>query len=56
MYPDNELLSKLGPSSRLVVSEPLGDLPGVWSEVPESTSVVVKAGHDEFFPFVPIAP
>lgn len=56
MYPDNELLTKLGPSSRLIVSEPLGDLPGVWHEVPESSCVVVHAGRDEFFPFTPVAP
>jgi len=56
MYPDNELLTKLGSSSRLIVSEPLGDLPGVWNELPESTCVVVQAGRDEFFPFTPVAP
>jgi predicted glutamine amidotransferase len=53
MYPDNELLTKLTSLSRLIVSEPLGDLPGVWNEVPESSCVVVHAGGDEFFPFAP---
>jgi glutamine amidotransferase len=53
MYPDNELLTKLTSLSRLIVSEPLGDLPGVWNEVPESSCVLVHAGGDEFFPFAP---
>lgn len=56
LYPDYELLAELSASSRLIVSEPLGDLPGAWNEVPESSCVVVRAGHDEFFPFVPAAP
>ncbi|MEO8105951.1 MAG: class II glutamine amidotransferase [Actinomycetes bacterium] len=53
MYPDNVLLNSLTETSRLVVSEPLGDLPGAWNEVPESSFVVVRAGVDDFHPFVP---
>jgi len=53
MYPDNEVLQRLSAESRLVVSEPLTDLPGVWNEVPESSYVVVRGGHDGFLPFVP---
>ena len=30
-----------------MVSEPLGDLPGVWNEVPESSWGVVQPGQDE---------
>ncbi len=56
LYPENELLSSLSDTSRLVVSEPLSDLPGVWNEVPESSYVVVRAGADDFHPFVPVAP
>jgi glutamine amidotransferase len=55
MYPDNEVLQRLSAESRLVVSEPLTDLPGVWNEVPESSYVVVRRGHDEFLPFLPDA-
>jgi glutamine amidotransferase len=55
MYPDNEVLQRLSAESRLVVSEPLTDLPGVWNEVPESSYVVVRGGDDEFLPFVPTA-
>ena len=54
LYPDNELLSGLSDTSRLVVSEPLSDLPGVWNEVPESSYVVVRSGVDDFHPFAPI--
>ena len=42
--------------SRLVVSEPLGDLPGVWNEVPEGTYGVIQPGADELHTFVPLAP
>ncbi|MGW6685053.1 class II glutamine amidotransferase, partial [Streptomyces sp. NPDC054961] len=38
---------------RLVVSEPLGDLPGAWNEVPESTYGVVQPGADAIYPFRP---
>ena len=36
----------------LIVSEPIGDLPGAWNEVPESTYGVIGRGHDELLPFV----
>jgi len=53
MYPENELLQGLDDESRLVVSEPLGDLPGAWNEVPESSWGVVQPGQDELHPFTP---
>ena len=43
-YPDNPVLHELSDESRLVVSEPLGDLAGAWNEVPESSWGVVQAG------------
>ena len=55
-YPDNPLLDELSDASRLVVSEPLGDLRGAWREVPESTCVVIRDGAEELRPFIPIAP
>ena len=42
--------------SRLIVSEPLRDLPGAWNEVPESSYGVIQAGADEMHPFTPQAP
>ena len=50
-YPDNEVLHDLSEDARLVVSEPLGDLRGAWREVPESTCLVVRAGHEELREF-----
>jgi glutamine amidotransferase len=46
MYPENPVLQLVSDESRLVVSEPLGDLPGVWNVVPESTYGVIKDGED----------
>ncbi len=53
-YPDHPVFSQVAPDSRVVVSEPLGNLTGVWNEVPESTWGVVRAGEDEMHPFVPV--
>jgi predicted glutamine amidotransferase len=53
LYPENELLQDLGDESRLVVSEPLGDLPGAWNEVPEASFGVIQPGQDELHPFTP---
>ncbi|HEY7177743.1 MAG TPA: class II glutamine amidotransferase [Gaiella sp.] len=52
LYPDAEL-GWLSDETRVVVSEPLGDLPGVWNEVPESSVGIVQAGADELRPFAP---
>jgi glutamine amidotransferase len=52
-YPDNPLLHRLSDEARLVVSEPLGDLVGVWNEVPESTCRIVQKGQDELRAFTP---
>ena len=41
---------------RLIVSEPLGDVPGVWNEVPEATLGVVRRGDEELQPFRPKSP
>src|SRR3954463_8857079 len=37
LYPDRQRLQGLSKETRLVVSEPLVDLPGAWNEVPESS-------------------
>lgn len=52
-YPDNPVFQMLSDETRIVVSEPLGDLAGVWNEVPESTYGVVQEGQDELRPFTP---
>ncbi|MFC3895475.1 hypothetical protein ACFOWZ_28685 [Lentzea rhizosphaerae] len=52
-YPDNPALHSLSADTRLVVSEPLGDLHGVWREMPESTCVVTRDGVQELLEFRP---
>ncbi len=49
------MLHQLSDESRLIVSEPLGDLTGAWNEVPESSYCVVQHGQDELRPFSPKA-
>ncbi|OEJ50121.1 class II glutamine amidotransferase [Streptomyces agglomeratus] len=54
LHPDVSFLRDLSEETRLVVSEPLGSLPGAWNEVPEhSCGVVRENGADELRPFAP---
>ncbi len=53
LHPENSALAGLSEETRLVVSEPLGDLAGAWNEVPESTWGVIQPGPDELHPFRP---
>jgi hypothetical protein len=53
LYPDNERIASVLDKTRLVVSEPLVDLPGAWNEVPESSCGVVGPSADELRPFRP---
>jgi predicted glutamine amidotransferase len=53
LYPDNPIMRKISDDSRLVVSEPLGDLEGAWNEVPASSCGVIGHGRDELRPFTP---
>ncbi|MFF1573343.1 class II glutamine amidotransferase [Leifsonia sp. NPDC058292] len=48
LYPDAERLRVFGPRARVVVSEPLNDLPGTFVEVQESTATILDAagGYD----------
>jgi predicted glutamine amidotransferase len=52
-YPDKPLLREVADDARLVLSEPIGDLPGAWEEVPESSYLVARQGHDAVHPFAP---
>jgi glutamine amidotransferase len=56
LHPDNPRLARLTDEDRIVVSEPLSDLPGIWLEVPESTALVIQSGADERLPFTPRVP
>ncbi|MFF4841067.1 class II glutamine amidotransferase [Streptomyces collinus] len=56
LHPDTDFLKDVSDETRLVVSEPLGDLPGAWNEVPANTYGVVEPGRDlleEFRPELP---
>jgi predicted glutamine amidotransferase len=52
-YPEIEELAGLSDETRVVVSEPLGDLAGAWNAVPESHVGIVQPGEDELRPFTP---
>jgi hypothetical protein len=47
------VLAGLSDETRVVVSEPLGDLEGAWNEVPESHVGIIQPGDDELRPFAP---
>ena len=46
----------IGDEDRAVVSEPLGDLPGVWEAIPEATALMIQDGPDEQRAFQPRSP
>jgi glutamine amidotransferase len=54
LYPESGL-ELLSDETRIIVSEPLGDLPGAWNEVPESSCGIVQPGEDELRAFRPRA-
>jgi predicted glutamine amidotransferase len=56
LHPANKRLQRLHEGDRVVVSEPLVDLPGAWHEVAESTALVVVGGAVEQRPFEPAQP
>jgi glutamine amidotransferase len=56
LHPERVRLQEVSDESRIVVSEPLGDLSGAWNKVPESSYGVVQEGDDEMRPFRPVAP
>lgn len=51
LYPEHA--ARFSDDTLSVVSEPLGDLPGAWIKVPESTVLCIEAGEIEQRPFVP---
>jgi glutamine amidotransferase len=56
LYPAVQELENLSDETRVVVSEPLGDLPGAWNEAPESHFGIVRPGTDKLGPFTPARP
>jgi predicted glutamine amidotransferase len=53
LHIDNPRLAQLKDEDRVIVSEPLADLPGVWAEIPESTVMIIQPGPDESRSFEP---
>jgi len=53
LYPENENFTRVSEETRIVVSEPLSDLAGAWTPVPESSFGVIQEGADELGPFRP---
>jgi len=53
MYPDNPRLASVSDDTRLVVSEPFGELAGAWHAVPESSYGIVEGDHCELHEFRP---
>ena len=56
LHPGDERFQRFSDEARAVVSEPLGDLPGLWHEVPAGTALVVQPGEDAAVPFAPRSP
>ena len=56
MYPDNDVFHRLSDETRLIVSEPLGELVGAWQPVPESSYGIVQKSGDSLGQFRPVAP
>ena len=51
--PDIAIFRTLSDESRLIVSEPLGELAGAWKEVPASIVATIRKGDDDLHPFTP---
>jgi predicted glutamine amidotransferase len=56
LQPNREILGEFSDDARLIVSEPLGDVSGVWNEVPESSCCIVSPDREEIRPFRPKTP
>jgi predicted glutamine amidotransferase len=56
LYPERQLFQDFSENARLIVSEPLGDVAGVWNEVPESSWGVIGPDREEMGAFRPKAP
>ncbi len=56
LHPENPRLQLLHDGDRLVVSEPVADLPGAFEEIPEASVLIVHNGEHEVRPFRPLVP
>src|SRR3712207_4200549 len=56
LLPAEERFRHFSDEARVVVSEPLIDLPGLWPATPPSTALIVQDGPDHDPPFTPRSP
>ena len=56
LYPDLPILRVVSDDTRIVVSEPIGNLPGAWVEFPEASYAVMGSGSDALHSFAPHPP
>jgi predicted glutamine amidotransferase len=56
LYPDRPILQEVSEDARLIVSEPIGDLPGAWNPMPEASCLEIGAGGHELVGFAPEPP
>jgi glutamine amidotransferase len=56
LYPENDVFQRVSDETRVVVSEPIGELAGAWQPVPESSYLIVQKGGDELGAFHPRTP
>ncbi|HTQ67412.1 MAG TPA: class II glutamine amidotransferase [Solirubrobacteraceae bacterium] len=57
LHPGDARIDRLLDSDRIVVSEPLSELPGDWHEIPEATALTIAPGGAwETRPFAPRSP
>jgi glutamine amidotransferase len=56
LYPQREILQDISDDARLIVSEPIGDLPGAWIEAQESSWGVAGRGDPQVQRFTPKVP
>lgn len=51
MYPGRQILRRVSDDTRLMVCEPIGDLPGAWDEVPGASDAVTGKRHGQLLSF-----
>lgn len=56
LYPEREVLQELSDDARILLSEPVGDLPGAWNEMPEGSCGMAGGGEDQLRTFRPKPP
>jgi glutamine amidotransferase len=49
-----EIVERIGPAARVIVSEPIGTIADLWASVPQSTAMVVRGAEIEHRPFAPV--